>query len=152
MSQLDPLKDYAKLQFGARVDRATAVFTGISSTPIFTIAGGRVAIKSIIGQITTGASGATNISLVSNPTTGTSADIGTAKAAAGLEIGTLLTISGTVADAVYAVSAGTAQAQARDVIVPIGAIEFSLSAGETISVKWSIFYVPIDDGAYVEAA
>jgi len=146
------LQTSRQARYGLMLDRAAAVFTGAGATPIFNIVGGRVAITNIIGQITLGASGATNISLQSNPTTGTTSAMSAALAAAGLEVGTLFTIDGTIATATFGVNAGAAQGQTRDSIVPVGAIEFLLSGAQTISVSWKVFYVPIDDGAYVTVA
>ena len=137
--------------YGFPVARAAAVYTGISNTPIFNVVGGRVAIRNIVGQITVAASGATNISLQSNPTVAgytTSALCGVLAAAA-LEVGTLLTIDGTIGTAIFGVNAGAAQGQVRDSIVPIGQIEFVLSGAQTISVSWLLNYVPIDTGAYI---
>jgi hypothetical protein len=140
-------------RWGFMVDRAAAVHTGVANVPVFNIVTGRVAITNIIGQITVAASGATNISLQSNPTVAgyTTGAISGVLAAGGLEVGTLLTIDGTVATATFGVNAGAAQGQTRDVIVPVGQIEVVLSGAQTISVAWKIFYVPIDTGAYITA-
>jgi len=148
------LQTSRQARYGLMLDRAAAIFTGASATPIFNVVGGRVAITNIISQITVAASGATNISLQSNPTAAgyTTSAMSAALAAAGLEVGTLLTIDGTIATATFGVNAGAAQGQTRDSIVPVGAIEFLLSGAQTISVSWKVFYVPIDDGAYVTVA
>lgn len=151
MSSLQDLHAMRTNRYGLKVDRAAAVFTGVSDTPIFNILGGRVAITNIIGQITVAASGATNISLQSNPTTAgyTTSLMCAVLAAGGLEVGTLLTINGDIGTAMWGVNAGAGEGQVQDQILPIGQIEFVLSAAETISVAWSCFYVPIDDGAYM---
>ncbi len=169
MSELHQLKPFAQLNKGERVDRDAAIFSsdvaGALETPIFTVAGGRVAIREIVGQITVGASGAMELNLQSNPTTGTTAAMCTGIELSGLEVGTILGITGAVADAMYGVSAGVMQGQLRDQILPIGAVEAILTApaptttttsaptvAETVTIKWSVFYVPIDDGAYIAAA
>jgi len=153
MSQLDPLKTFAELNKGVRVDRAAGAMAGSgAATSLFTIVGGRVAIREVVGQITVAASGATNLSIQSNPTTGTSAAMCAVLAIGALEVQTLLGITGAVADAMYGVSAGLSQGMLRDQILPVGAIEAISSAAETVTVKWSVFYVPVDDGAYIEAA
>jgi hypothetical protein len=152
MSQLDPLRTFTELTIGKRVDRDAAVITGGGAdVPIFNILGGRVAIRQIIGEITVGASGATNMTLQSTPTIGTAAAMCLLLSVNAQEVGTLLTITGAVGDAMYGVSAGLAQSMTRDLILPIGAIEVTSSAAETVTIKWSVFYVPIDDGAYIEA-
>ena len=151
MPTLQDLNALRLNRYGYKVARPAAVFTGISNTPIYNIVGGRVAITNIVGIITVAASGATNISLQSNPTAAgyTTGAISGVLAAAALEVGTLITIDGTLATATFGVNGGAAQGQTRDVIVPIGQIEFVLSGAQTISVAWECFYVSIDDGAYV---
>lgn len=154
MASMYDLKAVRTNAFGLMVSRDAQVYTGASNTPIFNVVGGRVAIRSIVGQITVAASGATNISLESNPTVAgytTSALCGVL-AAAGLEVGTLLTIDGTIATAMFGVNAGAAQGQTRDLIVPTGAINFVLSGAQTISVSWVVFYAPIDTGAHIDVA
>ncbi len=136
-------------RYGLHVDRAAAVFTGISATPIYNIVGGRVAITSIVGQITVGASGATNIRLLSNPTTGTTSNMCADLAAGALEVATLLTINGDIGTAMWGVNAGAGEGQVQDSILPVGQIELNLSGAETISIGWKLFYVSVDVGAHV---
>lgn len=151
MSSLQDLNAMRTNKFGLKVDRAAAVFTGASATPIYNILGGRVAITNIVGQITVAASGATNISLQCNPTAVgyTTSLMCAVVAAAGLEVGTLLTINGDIGTAMWGVNAGAGEGQIQYQILPVGQIEFVLSGAQTISVGWSCFYVPIDDGAYM---
>jgi hypothetical protein len=153
MSQLDPLKSFTELTIGKRVDRDKAVVNGSAAANVlFNIKGGRVAIHLLVGEITTAASGATNLRLQSNPDVGTTAVVSNVLALGGLEIGTLLVPTGAVGDAIYGVSAGAAQGPLRDLVLPAGGIEATSSGAETVTIKWSVFYVPVDDGAYVEAA
>jgi len=151
MPSLNVLKAATMNAYGIPLARAAAVFTGASSTPIYNVVGGRVAVKNVVGQITIAASGATNIHLQSNPTAVgyTTSNMCGVLAAAGLEVGTLLTIDGTIATAMFGVNAGAAQGQNRDSILPVGQIEFTLSGVQTISVSWLVHYVPIDTGAYL---
>jgi len=135
--------------YGIQLLRPTAVFTGASATPIFNVVGGRVAVRLIVGQITVAASGATNISLQSNPTVGTTSLMCAVLAAAGLEVATLLTINGDIGTAMWGVNAGAGEGQLQDSILPLGQIEFVLSAAQTISVGWTVNYVPVDTGAYL---
>jgi len=138
--------------YGIPLIRPAAVFTGASSTPIYNVIGGRVAIRNVQGIITVAASGATNIHLQSNPTVGTTSNMCAVLAAAGLEVNTLLTIDGTIGTAMFGVSAGAEQGQTRDSIVPAGQIEFTLSGAQTITVGWIFHYVSIDTGAYLTLA
>jgi len=146
------LEALQQAMYGIPLIRPAAIFTGASSTPIYNVIGGRVAIRNVQGIITVGASGATNIHLQSNPTVGTTSNICGVLAAAGLEVNTLLTIDGTIGTAMFGVSAGAAQGQNRDSIVPAGQIEFTLSGAQTITVGWIFHYVSIDTGAYLTLA
>lgn len=149
MPTLITLKAQHQAAYGFPLIRPAAVFTGVSATPIFNIVGGRVAIRSILGQITVGASGATNISLQSNPTVGTTSLMCAVLAAAGLEVATILSINGDIGTAMWGVNAGAAEGQVQDSILPVGQIEFVLSGAQTISVSWLLNYISMDVGAYV---
>lgn len=146
---LNTLEALNQATYGISLNRPAAVFTGASATPIFNVVGGRVAVRSIVGQITVAASGATNISLQSNPTVGTTSLMCAVLAAAGLEVATLLTINGDIGTAMWGVNAGAGEGQLQDSILPLGQIEFVLSAAQTISVGWTVNYVPVDTGAYL---
>jgi len=37
-------------------------------------------------------------------------------------------------------------------VLPVGTLDLRLAASSTGEVRWTIFYVPIDDGAYITAA
>ena len=142
----------ADINLGLRVDRATATLPATTAAAIFNVLGGRVAVT-IVGEVTTVLGAVvTNLSIQSNPTTGTTTAMCGVLAIANLEAGTLFTIDGTAATALQAGSSGSVRGQNTPVIVAIGAIELLTSATNTGSVKWSIFYVPIDDGAYIAAA
>ncbi len=149
MPSLNILKAATQTHLGIPLARPVAVFTGISATAIYNVVGGRVAIKSIVGNIVIAASGATNIRLLSNPTTGTTSNLCADLAAAGLEVATQLTMNGDIGTAMWGVNAGAAEGQVQDSIVPIGQIEVNLSGAQTISIDWLVHYVPVDTGAYL---
>lgn len=151
MSQLDPLKSFMNMQLGQRVDRDTANL--LNGVDLFTIAGGRVLVTQIVGEVTTVMETKTiNLKLTANPTTGTSTDMCANLDMTAAEAGTLLTISGTEADALRKGSSGSVVAQNNPVVVAIGAIEATVGATHTGSIKWSLWYIPLDDGASVVAA
>jgi hypothetical protein len=142
----------ADIGLGLRVDRATATLPQTDAAPIFRILGGRVAMTAIIGEVTTVLGAVGDMSLEANPTIGTNAELCAVVAADGFEEGTLLSIDGTVGTAMLGVDAGGTAMQSKPVALPVGTLDLRLSKSSTGSVKWSIFYLPIDDGAYVEAA
>lgn len=146
-------KALRKLLYGDKVDRATAALPQAAAAAIFNVVGGRVAITQIVGEVTTIIQNqANNTKLTANPTTGTSVDICAVLSIANDEVGTLYGITGLNSDAMLGINAGALPAQTRDVIVNVGTIDLDCAAANTGSVKWSILYVPIDDGAYITAA
>lgn len=138
---------------GKRVDRATATLPQTTASAIFNVVGGRVAITQIIGEVTVAIQNqANNTKLVANPTTGSDVDICAVLSIANDEVGTLYGISGLNSDAMIGINAGALPGQVRNVIVPVGTIDLNCAASNTGSVKWTIYYIPLDDGAYVTAA
>jgi len=143
----------ADINLGMRVDRATATLPQTTAAAIFTITGGRVAITQIVGEVTTLIqTQANNTKLTANPTTGTSVDICANLDISADEAGCLYGISGLNTDALIGINAGALPGQTRPVVVNVGTIDLACAASNTGSVKWSIFYVPVDDGAYITAA
>lgn len=138
---------------GIRVDRATATLPQSTAGAIFNIVGGRVAMTAIIGEVTTAIQNqANNTKLTANPTTGTSVDICAVLSIANDEVGCLYGITGTFATAMVGANAGATVIPANSVVLPVGTLDLDCAASNTGSVKWSLFYVPLDSGAYVTAA
>ena len=145
----------ADINLGLRVDRATATLPQTTAAAIFNVLVGRVAITQIVGEVTTVIqTQANNTKLTANPTTGTSVDICAALDITADEVGCLYGITGLNTDALIGVNAGALpQVGGKGaVIVNVGTIDLDCAASNTGSVKWSIFYVPVDEGAYIEAA
>ena len=142
----------ADINLGLRVDRATATLPQTTAAAIFNVLGGRVAMTAILGEVTTILGAVGNMSIEANPTTGTTAALCAVTAAGTFEAGTLLSIDGTIATAMLGVNAGGTAMQSKPVALGVGTLDLRLSASSTGSVKWSIWYIPIDDGAYVTAA
>lgn len=153
MGVLNESMAFTKSQLGERVDRATATLPQTTAGAIATITGGRVRITQIVGEVTTVIeTQANDTKLTANPTTGTSVDICAALDISADEAGCLYGITGLNTDAMIGINAGALPAQTRDVIVNIGTIDLDCAASNTGSVKWSIFWTPIDDGAALVAA
>lgn len=140
---------------GTKVDRATAALPQTTQAPVFTVAGGRVLITGLVGEVTTvmGAT-ATTLKVTSNPTTGTDVDLTSATAVTSKEVGSQFTLPATSGSGLVVANAGGGgQFPAHTpYVVPIGTIDLVTSASDTGSVKWSLTYVPLDDGANVTAA
>jgi len=146
-------KALRQLQFGVKVDRATATLPQTTAAAIFNIKVGRVLLKQVVGEVTTVIqTQANNTKLTANPTTGTSVDICAVLSITGDEVGTLYGITGLNTDALIGINAGALPGQTRPVVLPVGTLDLDCAASNTGSVKWTVFYVPVDDGAYMEAA
>jgi len=153
MSEFMKLEDVRKLHKGIKVERPASLLPQTGVLPIFNIIGGRVAITQIVGEVTViMAGGVNNTSLEGNPTVGTTVPICTVLATTADEVGCLYGVEGDPAVALIGINAGALPAQERDVILPVGVLDWRCSANNTGEVKWTIFYVPIDDGAYVTVA
>lgn len=143
-------QSFTAMRFGMRTDKATAALPASTTGTLFTISGGRVAILGIVGEVTTIIQAqANNLKLVSTPTTGTAVDICAVLDVNGKEAGCLFGITGTFATALVGANAGAGLMCATPVVAPIGTIKASTSATNTGSVKWTIYWLPIDDGASV---
>lgn len=141
------------LALGLAVERGTASLPQTTQSALFNVVGGRVLVMAIIGEVTTVIqTQANNTKLVANPTVGTDADLCAVLDITADEVGTLYSISGLATDAMRGTTAGAVAGQDRPVIVAAGTIDLSCAASNTGAAKWAIFYLPIDDGAYVTAA
>ncbi len=121
-----------------------------TTVPLFTIAGGLVAVTSLVGRVTTAITVANSYKLQLNPTAGTTVDlcaatdIGTTDTA----LGEILVVTGTKATGLVVGALGMTS---WPVIVETGQIEH-VSAGTDGVILWSVTWVPIDTGATLVAA
>lgn len=137
--------------YGTRVEKATGTLASETKT-LFTIAGGKVLVTSIVGEVTTAITVANSYKLQANPTTGTTADI-----VAATDIGTtdtpagnLLGFTGVKTDSIIS-GPGRCQTLTSPMVLNTGTIEH-VSAGTDGAITWVLTYVPLDDGATVVAA
>lgn len=132
--------------------RAAATIPQTAATPYFTVTG-KVKILEIIGEITTvHASAANNIKLIANPTVGADVDLCAVVEGNAAAVGSLLTITGTVANAMIITVSAAVPSQASPLIVTAGTIDLSTSASRTGATKWLVRWLPIDPGSLVLAA
>ncbi len=140
-------------QFGLKTERATAIVPQTATASIFTTSA-RIIVTGLMGLVTA-AGTATDplLKLRSTPTVGTITDLCAVVAAFTTSaVGTILTIDGNPATAMTA-STGTGQIlDDRGVIIPAGAIQLACGASNTtLSIAWTLLWVPLDDGAFVTA-
>lgn len=145
-------------QFGGRMGehyvttRASATLPATTATPYFTVTG-KVKIYNIIGEVTTVIQSQANaIKLISNPTVGNDVDLCATVESNAATVGSLFTITGTLANAMIKTVSGAVPTQATPVIVTAGTIDLSCAATNTGATKWTVVWEPIDPGAAVLAA
>jgi hypothetical protein len=130
------------------ISKATGTLAA-TTVPLFTVAGGRVAVTSLIGVVTTSITVANSYKLQINPTAGDTSDI-----VAATDIGTTDTTAGTVLGFDGAPASSIVKGAgglSRLLYLPVGQIEH-VSAGTDGAITWYLTYVPYDDGATVVAA
>src|SRR5512133_744337 len=134
----------AGAQLGIKVERDTSTLPQTAAAAIFTIAGGKVLLTGLLGEVTTLLGAVGNLSVESNPTTGTTSALCAVVAAGAKEAGTLISITGTVGDAMLADDAGGVKfGPASGVVLPIGTLEQRTSASDTGAIAWTAWYIPL---------
>ncbi len=130
----------------APVQKSTGTLAA-TTVALFTIAGGMVAITSIVGKVTTAITVANNYKLQINPTTGDTVDICTAT-----DLGTVDTIVGNILCPVGITGITQGVATGQDpMILPVGQIE-SVSTGTDGVILWYVTWFPYETGATLVAA
>jgi hypothetical protein len=149
------LENVAALNQGIRVDSAAALVTAAAVTK-FTVSGGNVCMLGFYGMVMVDiAATATTVIVTHTPTVGTASILAILAGATDIQgfadgrmaylasFGSILTWTAT-AYGIMNPAAGT-----RYILRP-GALSIKGSdAPATGTVKWSMFYVPVDPGAYV---
>lgn len=127
-----------------------------SAVTAFTVAGGPVVLEQLYGLVTTaiGAT-ATTLKFSNNPTGSTATDLCTATAITSAAVNALLTITGTVANAltVTAPSAAPPAAMATPLVIAPGVITFTTSATPgSGAIQFGLRYRPLNAACTVTPA
>lgn len=137
---------------GNLASKATGVLNA-ADISLFTIAGGRVMLTSIVGEVTAAVTAPNSSKLKLNPTVGAVdadlcavLDIGSTDT----PVGNLLAITGIPGDAMIR-AAGLARVQTNYLILDEGVVEQE-SAGTDGEITWTATWVPYDFGASMVAA
>ncbi len=144
-----PGTDLRAIGLGAQVVKSTGTLAAATST-LFTIAGGLVAITSLVARVTTAVTVANSYKLQHNPTAGTTVDLFAATDIGTTDtvLGEIFVVTGVKTDTLVVGALGRTR---PSVFMDTGDIE-QVSAGTDGVLKWYLTYVPYDDGATVVAA
>jgi hypothetical protein len=146
------LEQLIKVSVPARTIPAT------TTDQLFRVKGGRVKVKALVGEVTTVIqTQADNMKVSSKRLSDASAAVGTAVDVAanvditGKEVGSSYFVEGDGTAGVLS-NAGAAfiGTNSGEWIAPQGEIYLTTSATNTGAMKWDLWYVPLDDGAWVE--
>lgn len=137
--------------YGTRVDRATAALPQSTTATLFTVAGGRVIITTLVAEVTTAIQAQANaLQIFSISTTGSvTTNLGASFESNGLALGNLITVPGVPATAL---SSGSTAVQGNEFITQPGLIRLTAAASNTGALRWTVTYIPLDSGATITAA
>ena len=140
-------------KLGHKLERPTADLPQTEALPTFNIHVGVVKMTLIIGRITTILGAVGDMSLEENPATGTTEVIAAAETVSTYAQDDLIGISGVPTDTVLpALTGGIPGMTTQGVYLRPGTLDVRLTASSTGQIQWTVFYVPIDSGAYMSVA
>ncbi|MET0426667.1 MAG: hypothetical protein ABW046_22560 [Actinoplanes sp.] len=139
---------------GFLLERATAALPATTTGNIFTITGGRIVVRGLVGEVTTAIQAQANaVKIVFDPTVaGSNVDLCATLDVNGLVVGTYLGITGIATDPMKSALSVMKNDLDQGMFFGPGALALTTAATNTGSVKWSLFYIPIDTGVVVAAA
>ncbi len=150
-SQADALRFYT---VGIKAGpKASTAYTSTVAQTLFTIAVGKVLVKLFMATVTVIHQATTlNIKTQTAPTAGTAVALSSDVDTTGLEVNGTVYVEGDGTASVKAnggvVLASTTPLTTGFIVSP-GTITFTPSATATGATAWELWYVPLDDGAYV---
>ncbi len=146
--------DVRTIAGGILTSRATAALPASTLGHLFTVSGGRILVKYLIGEVTTIIQAqACTLKITGTPTAGTAVDWSAASASiSGTEVGGKFSLPAAAATGLVVGNAGGLIVHQAEWIATIGTIDLTTSATNTGSVKWDLIWIPLDVGAAVVAA
>jgi hypothetical protein len=149
--------DIRTLTSGILVSRASTASGNTplanSATTIFTVSGGRILLKYLVGTVTTVIqSQATTVQFISTPTAGTAVNLSNSTGDLnGKEVGASVTLATTLGGTAVVNNHGANVLAQPPHIVDIGNITVTMGAASTGALKYDLIYVPLDAAAQVVA-
>ena len=147
-------KAFEAIGLGFRVDKATATLPQTAAGDLFRVAGGRVLVKMIVGEVTTIIQAIANATkLTFDPVdAGATQDLCATLDITGDAVGVMYHISGTPADALRDnLNFARGTLIAAPLILKPGDIMLDCAGSATGNVKWSIWYIPVEEGGNIAA-
>lgn len=138
---------------GIRVETAAITVPQAGAEAVFTVAGGRVLVKNLVGEVTTVIGGTTpQLNLTHASTVGGDIEFATDTSITSDEVGTLYAVNG-VGNALGVGSSGVVESSHNGVVLAEGTVNMEVDAADaTGAIQWVVTYVPLDTGASITAA
>jgi hypothetical protein len=145
----------ADMRYGCRVDRAAAVFNG-AGADIFSVEGGNICLIGFYGEIMVAIDGASTAAISFDVDEAAALDTALGTATGNLNTyvaGRMFTLPAAAGALAISGTCGAAPINVvPNYILPPGDFVLTTTAATTLgTVRWSLWYVPIDPGAYVVA-
>ena len=136
-----------------KVTRAISPLPQTKTETLFTVAGGKVKLTSLVGQITTAISADANAAkILHTPTEGSVIDLCATIDINAYAKGDVLSVTGIFADTLMpATKGGAAPGMTKPIILKAGALGMNCAASKTGNIQWIAEYIPLDDGATLVA-
>ena len=155
MEQYDPITmaKIADMNVGIRIDREAATLLA-ASTPYFNIVTGPIVLVSLIGIVTVPIPvAAVVLHWDTAPTAGTPTALSTdGGSMSGFLVGRQSQLPATVGAQINS-TGGAALDVCPEWVIPVGTLNCHCGVASTTGlVKWTLVYVPIDEGAHVTVA
>lgn len=150
---------FATIDQWIHVTTAARTIPATTTDQIFRVKGGRILVKALVGEVTTVIqTQADNLKVSTKKLDNASVAVGTAVDIAAnlditaMEVGGFYFVEGDGTAGVKSTAGGALiGANSGNWIAAQGEIYLTTSATNTGAMKWDIWYMPLDEGAYVES-
>jgi len=146
----------ADINAGMRVVKATSSCAATADVDLFTVSGGKVLLLGLVGECDGAMEAAATTILIKHVVDGTDTPLSIASGSLSEKaVDTMLTLPAAVGSAlVVSTGEGAAILSAAPVyVLQPGDLKMTVGAAtNTGTITWTLWYVPAEDGAYVEAA
>ena len=149
----DTMQRIADMRLGCRVERAAAAVT-TGPTNYFHVSGGNVLLTGFYGEITVAQAVAQVLAIDLDVDAGTDVPLGSNGAEANnYVVGRMCYLPAAAGAVTWSAAGGACPLEiGPPIVLSPGMITVTSSGSQTTGrMKWALWYVPIEDGAYVEA-
>ena len=142
-----------KAKLGIPLLRPASLLPQTATADFFNIVGGKVLMTLLIGRISVALGAVGDLTIHENPTTGTTEALCVAETVSNYALEDLVGITGIPGDGLEPIlTGGISGMETQGVVLRIGTLQWQLTASSTGEIEWLVFYIPLDDGAYMSVA